>query len=137
MLGLARSGVYCQPFKKVKHSMSTEVTAFGSPYPQPLKGSSCPSSLSVSFSVQTTRLRCRGVTASPGVTTRRRPRFKVTSWRCRRAGPPPEPAMRPARSRAVPRSLNGQPEGGGRATGVGTGGTLTRSMKVRNFQLPP
>lgn len=75
--------------------------ASGAPSPRPLTGSS-PSALSVSSSAPTTRLRCRGVrraplTAGPGVTTRRRPRFKVTSWCCRRAGPPPAGA--PARGR--------------------------------------
>lgn len=98
--------------------------ASGAPSPRPLRRSSL-SALSVSSSVQTTRLRCRRarpapLTAGPGVTTCRRPRFKATSWRCRRAGPPPPPGA-PARGRGRSTgSLRGW-GGWGRATGAGAG----------------
>lgn len=131
-LGPAGSRVYCQPFKKAKGSITTDGASDASSS-RPLAGRS-PSALSVSSSVQTARLRCRGVrlaplTAGPGVTTCHRPRFKVTSWRCRRARPPSPRA--PPRGRGL--STGSLREGAGpRAPGA-----LTRSMKVRNFQLPP
>ena len=83
----------------------------------------------VAFSAQTTQLRCRGARPAlepPHVAV---PRSEVTSWRCRRAGPPP--AGSPARDRG--RSTGSPREG----AGPRPPGALTRSMKVRNFQLPP